>query len=58
MLNDIAEEHNCCVSVTVRVNPEKSKMNAKIKMSGVSSQFGIEKGSIGKDVIELVKKSE
>lgn len=55
LVNAIAEEHDCCVNVALRVNPKESKMNAKIKMSGVSSQFGIEESSIDKDAIRLVK---
>ena len=55
MINDIAEKQDCCVNVAIRVNPKESKMNAKIKMSGVSSQFGIEESSIDEDVIDFIK---
>lgn len=46
LINQIAAEQNRCVNVAIRINPRESQMNAKIKMSGVSSQFGIEEDNI------------
>lgn len=55
LVNHLAEKHNCCVNVGIRINPKESNMGAKIKMSGISSQFGIEESAINRDFFELVK---
>lgn len=47
IINNVAKKNNLHVPVAVRVNPAVCYSNAKIKMSGVSSQFGIEEEMLG-----------
>jgi len=55
LINQIAEEQKWCVNVAIRINPKESQMNAKIKMSGVSSQFGIEEAAIDDTTMNIIK---
>lgn len=54
LINQIASEQNQCVNVAIRINPRESKMNAKIKMSGVASQFGIEEDIIDDSIMNTI----
>lgn len=49
LIESLSEERNRVTSISVRINPVSSYSNAKIKMSGVSSQFGIEE----EDLLEV-----
>lgn len=42
LINRIGEERNETIDVSIRINPAVSYSNAKIKMTGVASQFGVE----------------
>lgn len=42
LINRIGEERNEKINVSIRINPAVSYSNAKIKMTGVASQFGVE----------------
>lgn len=55
LINHIAEGQNWCANVAIRINPKESQMNAKIKMSGVSSQFGIEEAAIDDITMNSIK---
>lgn len=41
LVNTIAEEHNCWINVTISVNPEKSKINAKRLAEKTSKTKGL-----------------
>ena len=47
IINRIGINNNQVIKLIVRVNPAVSFSHAKIKMSGVSSQFGIEEEQLG-----------
>lgn len=42
LINRIGEERNETIDISIRINPAVSYSNAKIKMTGVASQFGVE----------------
>lgn len=42
LINRIGEERKGVIDITIRINPAVNCSNAKIKMTGVASQFGIE----------------
>ncbi|WP_010244011.1 type III PLP-dependent enzyme [Acetivibrio cellulolyticus] len=54
LLNQIAEERSKIVNIAVRVNPDFNLQGSRIKMSGVSSQFGIDQGEV-KNAFETLK---
>lgn len=46
LINEVAESLGTAADIGVRINPAAAYSNAKIKMSGVASQFGIEEADI------------
>lgn len=56
LINEVASELGVTANIGIRINPAQSYSNAKIKMSGVSSQFGIEEEAIGESLINELKK--
>lgn len=54
LINRIAGEKNVTASIGIRVNPSVCYSNAKIKMSGVSSQFGIEEDLLNSTFFENI----
>ncbi|GKX68390.1 diaminopimelate decarboxylase [Inconstantimicrobium mannanitabidum] len=56
IINKLGENKNKIVKVGLRINPSVSFSNAKIKMTGVSSQFGIEEGCIDQYFIDEILK--
>lgn len=55
LVNEIAKKLGVTANIGMRVNPSVCFSNAKIKMSGVSSQFGIEEEAINADLIQELK---
>ncbi len=55
IINEIAGISNTIMPIAVRVNPIASMSNAQIKMSGVSSQFGIEEELLNSDFFKKLK---
>lgn len=53
LVNDIGRSKGQVIKILVRINPAVSFSNAKIKMSGVPSQFGIEEEEIQDAIREL-----
>jgi len=56
LINKIAFKNKKKVKIAIRVNPNFNISNAKIKMSGVSSQFGIEEEQLNDYFFNEVKK--
>jgi len=56
LINEISEARNKITPIAIRVNPSDSHSNARIKMSGVSSQFGVEETELNKLFFESVRK--
>lgn len=54
LVNEIAATQNQCMAIALRINPQVVFSNAKIKMSGVASQFGIEESSISQEFINAI----
>ena len=55
LINELAKKLGVTANIGMRVNPSVCYSNAKIKMSGVSSQFGIEEEVIDADLIAKIK---
>lgn len=55
LVNEVAKEENVVMKIGIRVNPAASYSNAKIKMSGVSSQFGIEEADLTGEFWDEIK---
>lgn len=55
LINDIAKQKKLVTRVALRINPSATVSNAKIKMTGVSSQFGIEEEDIDDEFISQIK---
>lgn len=53
LLQKICTRLQCQIRVSIRINPKASVSNAKIKMSGVSSQFGIEEDIAGESIRQI-----
>lgn len=56
LINEVASNLGIVAKVGIRINPAVCYSNAKIKMSGVSSQFGIEEADITNELIDEIKK--
>lgn len=56
LVNEVAGELGTIAKIGVRVNPAVSYSNAKIKMSGVASQFGIEEADLNEVFFDELKK--
>ena len=56
LINQEAKAQNFIMPIAVRVNPRVSFANAKIKMSGVASQFGIEEESLNDSLFSELQK--
>ena len=54
LIDAIASERGVNYPIAVRINPAISYSNAKIKMAGVSSQFGIEEADIDTAIPEIL----
>lgn len=55
LVNAIAKKLGKTANIGIRVNPSVCYSNAKIKMSGVSSQFGIEEEEVNAELIGEIK---
>lgn len=55
LVNRIAKEYATIVPIGLRINLSFSKFDAKMKMSGISSQFGIEEDEITDEFISKIK---
>lgn len=58
IINEIARKEKYIMNIALRVNPALILNSAKIKMSGISSQFGIEEEEINDNFINKIKKLE
>lgn len=54
MVELIANEKNKIVNVAIRINPNINNSGSKIKMTGVSSQFGIDENEIDASFFEKI----
>lgn len=55
LIDEVAGKLNTKAKIGIRINPAACYSNAKIKMSGVSSQFGIEEESMTKELVDELK---
>ncbi len=55
-INNYAEELGIVVDVSLRINPDGLKNKSKIRMTGVSSQFGIDESKVDINFISKIKK--
>ena len=58
MISEIAKELGIIAKIGIRVNPAVCYSNAKIKMTGVSSQFGIEEEQLTQEFFDKISKLE
>lgn len=58
IINRIASMENKVVKIAVRINPNINNVNSKIKMTGVSSQFGIDEQKIDEVFFNELSKLE
>lgn len=61
MINRMSRDKNCITKIALRINPDIRENSSKVKMSGVSSQFGIEESILSReffDEIESMKNVE
>ena len=54
-IDEIAKKQGVKVNISIRINPSENSNNARIKMAGVSSQFGVEESEIN-ECLSLCKK--
>lgn len=55
LVNEVADELGIIAKIGVRINPAAAYSNAKIKMSGVASQFGIEETDLNEAFFDELK---
>lgn len=58
MISEIAKKLGIIAKIGIRVNPAVCYSNAKIKMTGVSSQFGIEEEQLTQEFFDKISKLE
>lgn len=56
LINTVAKQMDKNVRIAIRINPKVINSGAKIKMTGMSSQFGIEEDELEHDFFDKVKK--
>lgn len=58
LIDTIAADKNKCVDIGIRINPVQIQSKSSIKMSGVSSQFGISEDQINPSFFAKIKPLE
>ncbi len=55
IVDKLAKETDSVVDVAIRINPSSCRSNAKIKMTGIPSQFGVEEEDLNERFFESLK---
>ncbi len=55
IVDKLAKEADSVVDVAIRINPSACRSNAKIKMTGIPSQFGVEEEDLNEQFFESLR---